>query len=111
MKTELDAIQSEKLQFWGNRFPNKDEVVERLNEIVSNGGIFIQFGRLDVDNIRTFQSKYDKQKFLDKLKFEGGLCMDYILDNTKRRFIMGYTELGDWIEYDVELKVFIDDEI
>jgi hypothetical protein len=32
-------------------------------------------------------------------RVEGGLAIDYEKDGEKRRVVLGYTELGEWIHY------------
>ena len=30
---------------------------------------------------------------------EGGLTIDFVKDNKKMRFVMGYNDLGEWVKY------------
>lgn len=36
--------------------------------------------------------------FIDK-EMEGGLVIDYELENAKHRLVLGYNELGEWVKF------------
>jgi len=36
--------------------------------------------------------------FIDK-ETEGGLVIDYELENAKHRLVLGYNELGEWVKF------------